>query len=480
MRQNSNTKEIASKPRRHIEPAAPPRNRHAPQPQNLTQPNRSSTIVKATDAMEALIQKRIRTKEPFAWENQVLRYDTGISSTGGADDTGAVTSTSAPATTSVDDLMRYVTFKAAEQVGIPASERWARSSLEEKNNASATNPSKAKEAGAGNATSSTSTASPTKPTLFEAILNLFAADPNEELYVKDVVEKTMDAVNPADVPPELSSTHLILVTLSFLSTAIPGLDDRAMANEGDEDEGMTLLRNTFPSLPLLENVSGFSTKITWRKYKLASSDWKGLSNDEGLRRKVHNLEAAFNMSTVAYQTRYCLTPRLSSTEEEKEVLRTGFVPATMDVSAGATPSSSRPNTPTPTAKKKKKDAQSASTASTSSSSAVVSAPASAPAPAATPAKESKVDAPSSSTTSGAPALAPPKPSVPPSTGKRKASSDQDNSSPTEPPTKKAAKTAANANGQEKCKDDNAAPAIASGNKESEKPTGAGSSDNKDF
>ena len=423
--------------------------------------------------MEALILKRIRTKEPFAWENQALRYDTGISSTGGADDTGA------HATTSVDDLMRYVTFKAGEEVGIPASERWAGGSFEEKNNASATNPSKGKEAGAGNATSSTSSACPTKPMLFEAILNLFAADPNEELYVKDVVEKTMDAVNPADVPPELSSTHLILVALSFLSTAIPGLDDRAMATEGDEDEGMTLLRNTFPSLPLLENVSGLSTKITWRKYKLAKSDWKGLSNDEGLRRKVHNLEAAFNMSTVAYQTRYCLTPRLSSTEEEKEVLRTGFVPATMDVSAGATPSSSRPNTPTPTAaaKKKKKDAQSASTASTTSS-AAASASASAPAPAATPAKESKVDAPSASTTSGAPALAPRKPSVPPSTGKRKASSDQDNSSPTEPSTKKAAKIAANASGQEKCKDDNAAPAIASGNKESEKPTGAGSSDNK--
>lgn len=215
--------------------------------------------------MEALIQKRIRTKEPFAWKNQALRYDTCISSTGGADDTGAVTSTSAPATTSVDDLMRYVTFKAGEQVGIPASERWVGGSLEEKNNAFATKFSKAKEAGAGNATSSTSTASPTKPMLFEAILNLFAADPNEELYVKDVVEKTMDAVNPADVPPELSSTHLILVALSFLSTAIPGLDDRAMATEGDEDDGMTLLRNTFPSLPLLENVSGLSTKITWRK-----------------------------------------------------------------------------------------------------------------------------------------------------------------------------------------------------------------------
>lgn len=416
--------------------------------------------------MDALIQKRIRTKEPFVWKNEALPYDTGISSAGGADDTSAFTSTSAPAT-SVVYLMRYVTSKAGEQVGIPASERWTGAPfLEERNNVSAPNPSK------------DSVASPTKPMLFEAILNLFAADPNEELYVKDVVEKTMDAVNPADVPPELSSTHLILVALSFLSTpAIPGLDDRAMSNEGEEDEGMTLLRNTFPSLPLLENVSGLSTKITWRKYKLANSDWKGLSDDEGLRRKVHNLEAAFNMSTVAYQTRYCLTPRLSSTEEEKEVLRTGFVPASMDVSAGATPSNSRPNTPTPTAaaKKKKKDAQSASSVSATSSSAAASAPASAPAPAATPAKESKVDTPSVS--SDAPALAPPKPSVPPSTGKRKASSEQHNSSPTEPPTKKVAKADANASGHEKCKDDNAAPAIASGKKVSEKPAGAGSSDN---
>lgn len=424
--------------------------------------------------MEALIQKRIRTKEPFVWKNDANRYDAGISSAGGADDTGALTrtgtGTSAPAT-SVDDLMRYVTFRAGEQVGIPAPERWTGASFsEEGTNKSAPNPP-SKERGAG----------PTKPMLFEAILNLFAADPNEELYVKDVVEKTMDAVNPADVPPELSSTHLILVALSFLSTpAIPGLDDRAMnANEGDDDEGMTLLRNTFSSLPLLENVSGLSTKIKWRKYKLANSDWKGLSNDEGLRRKLHNLEAAFNMSTVAYQTRYCLTPRLSSTEEEKEVLRTGFVPASMDVSAGATPSNSRPNTPIPTAaaKKKKKDETSASTSASTvstSSSAAASAPAAVPAPATTAGKESKVDTPSVSTGSGAPALAPPKPSVPPSAGKRKASSEQDNSSsPTEPPTKKVAKTAVNASGQEKCKDDNSAPAMASGKKVSENPAGGG-------
>jgi hypothetical protein len=295
--------------------------------------------------------------------------------------------------------------------------------------------------------------------LFEAILNLFAADPKEELYVKDVVEKTMDAVNPADVPPELSSTHLILVALSFLSTPIAGLDDRPMANEGDGDEGMTLLRNTFPSLPLLENVSGLSTKITWRKYKLAYSDWKGLNNDD-LRRKVHNLEAAFNMSTVAYQTRYCLTPRLSSTEEEKEVLRTGFVPASMDVSAGATPSNSRPNTPTPTAAaKKKKDAPSASTVSTTSRAAAY-VPSTAPASATTPAKKSKVEAPLVS--SGAPALAAPKPSGPPSTGKRKASSEKDSSSPTQPPTKKMAKTAVNASGHDKCIDEKAVPAIAGG------------------
>ena len=275
--------------------------------------------------------------------------------------------------------------------------------------------------------------------LFEAILNLFAADPNVELYVKDIVEKTMDAVNPADVPPELSSTHQILVALSFLSTPIPGLDAGAVspANEGDEHEGITLLRDTFPRLPLLENVSGPSTKIIWHKYKLAKSDWKGLGNDESWKR----LEAAFTMSTVAYQTRYCLTPRLSSTEEEREVLRTGFVPASMDVSAsaGATPSNSRPNTPTPTAaaKKKKKDAPTAAANAATAASASSSA------------KESKMDIHSASKAASVPT--PTKSSVSTSataegSNKRKASSEQDNLPPMEPPTKKVAKVDVPANG----------------------------------
>ena len=277
--------------------------------------------------MESLIQERIRTKKQFAWKNEAHRYNAGILAAGGAD-----ADVSTTARTPVDDLMRCVISQAGEKVG----ERWPAV------------PSEGEPA---------STPTPAKPMMFEAILNLFA-DTNEELYVKDVVEKIMDVVNPADVPPELSSTHLILVALSFLSTPIPGLGTGVANNEGgvkDDDEGTRLLRDTFPLMPLLENVSGLSAKITWRTYKLAYSDWKGLRNDEALRRKVQNLDAAFTMSTVAYQARYCLTPRLTSTEEEREVLRTGFVPASTgaSVSAGAMPSGSRPNTPTPTAKKRK-------------------------------------------------------------------------------------------------------------------------------
>ncbi len=337
--------------------------------------------------MEALIQKRIRTKEPFAWKNEAHRYDASVLSASAAA-SGAASSASA-----VDDLMRYVTYQAEEKAGTPAPERWKFA------------PSKT------NSTQGDKTGTNVTPgLLFESILNLFA-DTKEELYVKDIVAKTMGKVNPADVPPEMSSAHLVLAALSFLSAPMPSLDQSSEGGH-DESEGMELLHGTFPQLPLLENVSGLSTKITWRTYKLAYTEWKGLDSDEALGRKVRNLEAAFLISTVAYPSRYCLTPRLSSTEEEREVLRTGFVPASMDVlsvSTGVTPSDSRPNTPTPTSsskKKKKKDgktAQSKAAASTASASASASASA---VLAATPARSPNLTAPPASSGAVAPTCTP--------------------------------------------------------------------------
>ena len=365
--------------------------------------------------MEALIQKRIRTKEPFAWKNDAHRYDASTLSASSA--SAAAASGAASSASAVDELMRYVTYQAGERAGAgtPASERWKFA------------PSKTNSA-------------PVAPgLLFESILNLFA-DTKEELYVKDIVEKTMGKVNPADVPPEMSSAHLVLAALSFLSAPMPSLDQSSEGGHDDESEGMKLLHDTFPQLPLLENVSGLSTKITWRTYKLAYTEWKGLDSDEALGRKVRNLEAAFLMSTVAFPSRCCLTPRLSSTEEEREVLRTGFVPASMDVlsvSTGVTPSNSRPNTPTPTSskKKKKKDgktAQSTAAASTASASAVL---------AATPAKSPNLTVPPAS--SGAVVPTPLDASALPlitSGPKRKASGDDRSSSAdAEPPTKKVAK-----------------------------------------
>ena len=253
----------------------------------------------------------------------------------------------------------------------------------------------------------------------------------------------MGKVNPADVPPEMSSAHLVLAALSFLS--MPSLDQSSEGGHDDESEGMKLLHDTFPQLPLLENVSGLSTKITWRTYKLAYTEWKGLDSDEALGRKVRNLEAAFLMSTVAFPSRCCLTPRLSSTEEEREVLRTGFVPASMDVlsvSTGVTPSNSRPNTPTPTSskKKKKKDGKTAQSAVAASTTASASASASAVL-AATPAKSPNLTVPPAS--SGAVVPTPLDASALPlitSGPKRKASGDDRSSSAdAEPPTKKVAK-----------------------------------------
>lgn len=373
--------------------------------------------------MEALIQKRIRTKEPFAWKNEAHRYDARIlsASSASAAASGAASSASHSA---VDELMRYVTYQAGEKAGTPAPER-------RKFAPSKTNSTQGDKTGTNNVA--------TPGLLFESILNLFA-DAKEELYVKDIVQKAMGKVNPADVPPEMSSAHLVLAALSFLSAPMPSLDQSSEGGH-DESEGMKLLHDTFPQLPLLENVSGLSTKITWRTYKLACAEWKGLDSDEALGRKVRNLEAAFLMSTVAFPTRYCLTPRLSSTEEEREVLRTGFVPASMDVlsvSTGVMPSNSRPNTPTPTSsskKKKKKDgktAQSTAAASTTSASAVL---------AATPAKSPILTVPpvSSAAVVPTPLDASALPII--ATGpKRKASGDDRSSSAdAEPPTKKVAK-----------------------------------------
>lgn len=370
--------------------------------------------------MEALIQKRIRAKEPFPWKNKAHRYDASILSASSA--SAATSGAAASSVSAADELMRYVTYQAGEKAGTPAPERWKFA------------PSKTNSTGTNVAPG----------LLFESILNLFADAKESQLYVKDIVEKTMGKVNPADVPPEMSSAHLILAALSFLSAPMPSLDQSSEGGHDDESDGIRLLHDTFPQLPLLENVSGLSTKITWRTYKLAYAEWKGLDSDEALGRKVRNLEAAFLMSTVAFPTRYCLTPRLSSTEEEREVLRTGFVPASMDVlsvSAGVTPSNSRPNTPTPTSskkkKKKKKDGKTAQSTASASASAVL---------AATPAKSPNLTVPPVS--SGAVAPTPLDASALPiiATGpKRKAGGDDRSSSAdAEPPTKKVAKADANA------------------------------------
>lgn len=339
--------------------------------------------------MEAIVQKRVRTADPYPWEDGAERIDSIIpsvvpaswssSSTASVADADAtrtvdandrVASATSIRETKADDLLRYLLSEAAYKSNIPPPQRQVDTDRD-------TGP-EAASSGVGRQRRESSDESkesppppPTShsPILFESILGLFPS-PQTEVSAQDIVRAVATKVNAADVPSEMDATQLVLAALTFLSTPISGLGTKNMdgssGSSGSNDYyGNALVREVFPCLPLLDRTD-MTIRAINRCYRLSSSlssssDWS--VKDAKVRQKLGNLEIAFLSSTLAYPARYRLCPKICSAVEESEILMTGFVaPSPSSDDAGAPGA----KTASPGTKGKSSSASAAATSSNSS------------------------------------------------------------------------------------------------------------------